>query len=73
MHGNVWQLCEGWHAEDYYESSEAEKPHGRLQRGGSWTSDPRSCQSAFRIWFLPDFGVDDMGFRVVLAPALRTP
>ncbi|MBD2529035.1 SUMF1/EgtB/PvdO family nonheme iron enzyme [Nostoc flagelliforme FACHB-838] len=38
----------------------------RLLRGGSWSSLPRDCRSAYRFYFARDFRNDRVGFRVVL-------
>jgi formylglycine-generating enzyme required for sulfatase activity len=74
MHGNVWEWCEDhWH--DNYEGaptdgsawidSEAEENPLRVQRGGSWGSDPRYCRSASRYFIYAWFRNYIGGFRVV--------
>jgi formylglycine-generating enzyme required for sulfatase activity len=40
----------------------------RLLRGGSWTSGPRFCRSAFRYWDHPGSRDDSVGFRVCCLP-----
>jgi len=71
MHGNVWEWCWDWNANDYYASSPAEDPRGpvsgssRVLRGGSWRDFARFCRSAYRNDFLPDYRYYDYGFRVV--------
>jgi formylglycine-generating enzyme required for sulfatase activity len=72
MHGNVWEWCQDhWH--DSYEGAPTDgsawlsenESASRVRRGGSWYNDPRSCRSACRNSFSPDYTDGDIGFRVV--------
>ena len=75
MHGNVWEWClDRW---------EDALPGGtitnkvvlatgtlRVARGGSWLYEPKACRSANRDDYSPWDRCSDIGFRIVLAPAL---
>jgi formylglycine-generating enzyme required for sulfatase activity len=71
IHGNVWQWCQDYYAENYYKDSPRQDPQGpdagafRVVRGGSFDSEPRDCRSANRIWSVPAYRLNDLGFRVV--------
>ncbi len=72
MHGNVWEWCQDWYAEDFYSSSPSEDPQGpengeqRVLRGGCWSSSGTNCRSAYRGRAEPGLHVYRFGFRVVL-------
>jgi sulfatase modifying factor 1 len=73
MHGNVFEWCDDYYAEDYYQQSPTKDPQGpasgssRVLRGGSWSGYSSYSRSAFRgrlaaVGRYPDL----FGFRLVL-------
>jgi formylglycine-generating enzyme len=72
MSGNVWEWCEDWFHEDYYENSHTKNPKGasncsdRVLRGGSWDFNSNICRVAFRYWNLPTKCNVDYGFRICI-------
>jgi formylglycine-generating enzyme required for sulfatase activity len=71
VHGNAWEWCSDWYAEDYYARSPGQDPQGpatgkeRVARGGAWSTQPKFCRCAFRDWHEPGYRSDCVGFRVV--------
>jgi formylglycine-generating enzyme required for sulfatase activity len=72
MHGNAWEWCSDWYAEEYYSKSPRQDPQGpttgkqKVTRGGAWSTQPKFCRSAFRDWHEPTYRSDCVGFRVVV-------
>ncbi|MGB3515666.1 MAG: formylglycine-generating enzyme family protein, partial [Elainellaceae cyanobacterium] len=72
MHGNVWEWCQDpWH-DSYYlgvptdGSAWLSKDENalRVRRGGSWSTNPQNCRSAYRGKSNPDEAAYCFGFRV---------
>ncbi|MFM6908846.1 MAG: formylglycine-generating enzyme family protein, partial [Dolichospermum sp.] len=72
MHGNVWEWCQ----DDWHNSYKGAPTDGsawisnntksdKLLRGGSWSSLPVICPSAFRYYAAAGFVNQNRGFRVV--------
>jgi len=75
-HGNVGEWCLDWYA-DSYSTAQTEDPTGpasgrsHILRGGSWSSHPAQCRSAYRSVIPPDGVIHSIvsGFRVVVTAA----
>ena len=73
MHGNVAEWCLDSYAA--YSAGAVKDPFVsggpyRVIRGGSWYFNSNYCRSAHRYYNNPGGTLDDVGFRVVLAPVL---
>ncbi len=80
MHGNVYEWCQDWFGQDWFDPRYGsgplrEDPTGpakgsqRVLRGGSWMHDARDCRSAVRYRYWPNNRLSHLGFRVVLVRA----
>lgn len=75
MHGNVWERCQGARQEKLSTALIMnlvgftvgdQTGVRRVARGGSWFSYGRSCRSACRRGDVPDYRINDVGFRLLL-------
>ena len=79
--GNVWEWCldscdfndDGVKTDTYRDSSDplSQKGDYKVHRGGSWCYTEKFCHYSSRYANKPDFSGGDIGFRIVLAPALK--
>jgi formylglycine-generating enzyme required for sulfatase activity len=85
MHGNVWEWCLDWYADDITAhggkvnidpATPANTLSGasganRVNRGGSWYGAAGGCRPAFRNYDAPATRNNSIGFRVVCTAGLR--
>jgi sulfatase modifying factor 1 len=72
MHGNVWEWCRDWHAEELTGGTDPQGPSEgglRVRRGGCWSSSAGYCRSALRCGSTPGLRGYDLGFRVAAVPS----
>jgi formylglycine-generating enzyme required for sulfatase activity len=70
MTGNVWEWCQDYFDETYYEQKAGRDPQGplagndRVIRGGSSSGTARIYRSAYREGMVPGFRSAGFGFRI---------
>lgn len=73
MIGNISEWCQDWYKEDLGDGDETD-PDGpnsgtdKVQRGGSWSSNPNNCRAANRTHKEPGLANVRYGFRMVQVP-----
>ena len=81
MGGNVWQWCQDWYDESFYQRADARAKNSvnrvptsvRSERGGSWVGPAELCRPSYRRGRVPVARGRCLGFRCVTPPHLLPP
>ena len=74
MHGNVWEWCLDWYADNIMTLNGAVNTASganRVDRGGCWNSTAGGCRSAYRGRNAPTYRGSTDGFRVLCTAGLQ--